>query len=294
MAAAQAKRIGLVYQPRKPEAVELAASLSQQIQAAGIETWTESAWEEAAVSAGLLSTDLVLTFGGDGTIIRTLRLAAPVGVAVAGVNFGKLGFLAEVEADEVSAALPRLLAADYWSEERALLAITHRRAAAVVGEYLAVNEALISRGRANRVVRLQLWIHGEHVTTYAADGLILATPTGSTGSNLANLGPVLPPDMRALIVSPVLPFVSFPNPLIVPDGAPLRVRAVFDHEAVLAIDGQRTIPLQNEDVIEATIAPYPCLLAPVARPPLLLSGAGAGLATRPTTPPTPEGQLADG
>ena len=276
MAAAQATRIGLVYQPRKPEAVELAAALSQHIQAAGIETWTESAWEEAAVSAGLPGTDLVLTFGGDGTIIRTLRLAAPLGVAVAGVNFGKLGFLAEVEADEVSAALPPLLASDYWPEERALLAITHRRAAAVVGEYLAVNEALISRGRANRVVRLQLWIHGEYVTTYAADGLILATPTGSTGSNLANLGPVLP-------------FVSFPNPLIVPDGAPLRVRAVFDHEAVLAIDGQRTIALQNEDVIEATIAPYPCLLARLRGRHYFYRVLVPGLQRAPLLPSGPEG-----
>ena len=289
MAAVQAQRIGLVYQPRKPEAAELAAALSQHIQAAGTETWTESAWEEAAVSAALPGTDLVLTFGGDGTIIRTLRLAAPLGVAVAGVNFGKLGFLAEVEADEVAAALPRLLAAEYWCEARALLAITHRRAGAVVGEYLAVNEALISRGRANRVVRLQLWIHGEYVTTYAADGLILATPTGSTGSNLANLGPVLPPEMRALIVSPVLPFVSFPNPLIVPDGAPLRVRAMFDHEAVLAIDGQRTIALQNEDVIEATIAPYPCLLARLRGRHYFYRVLVPGLQRAPLLPSTPKG-----
>ena len=261
MATEKAKRVGLVYQPRKPEAVELASSLSQRIEEAGIETWVESAWKEAGIGSCLPGTDFAITFGGDGTIIRTLRLAAPLGVAVAAVNFGKLGFLAEIEAAEVSDVLPRLLASDYWAEERVLLSITHRRADAVVGESLAVNEALVGRGRTNRVVRLQLWIHDEYVTTYAADGLILATPTGCTGSNLANSGPVLPPDIRALVVSPVLPFVSFPNPLVVPEGAPLRVRAVFDHEAVLSIDGQHTIPLQNEDVVEATIAPYPCLLA---------------------------------
>ena len=213
---------------------------------------------------------------------------------MAGVNFGKLGFLAEVEADEVSAALPRLLAADYWSEERALLAITHRRAAAVVGEYLAVNEALISRGRANRVVRLQLWIHGEYVTTYAADGLILATPTGSTGSNLANLGPVLPPDMRALIVSPVLPFVSFPNPLIVPEGAPLpstrrlRSRGGARHRrAAHDSAAKRGCHRGNHCALSV-------LAGPVARPLLLLPGAGAGLATRSAAPSDAGGQLADG
>lgn len=289
MAASNLKRVGLVYQPRKPEAVELSSSLEQRIQDVGVETWRESAWQEASISSFLPKTDLVVTFGGDGTIIRTLRLAAPLGVAVLAVNFGKLGFLAEIESDQIPQTLPRLLASDYWAEERILLAITHRRAGSVVGEYVAVNEAFVGRGRSNRLVRLQLWIHGEYVTTYAADGLILATPTGSTGSNLANLGPVLPPNMRALVVSPVLPFVSFSNPIIVPEGAPLQVRAVFDDDAVLSIDGQHTITLQNQDTIEASIAPYPCLVARLNDRHYFYRVLVPGLQRGPLLPPPSEG-----
>src|SRR5205814_1585863 len=124
------------------------------IRAAGAEAWIAPAWNAPAVTADLASTDLVLSFGGDGTLIHGARIVAERGIPIVGVNFGKMGFLSEFEPEELERGLPALLAGDYWVEERITLAIEHRRNGQLLGEHLAINEAIVGRGRVNKVVRL--------------------------------------------------------------------------------------------------------------------------------------------
>ena len=200
------RQIGLVTAAHRPETVSLAAAVRERAAGAGVRAWTADSWE-AARAAALSDTDLVICFGGDGTLIHGAHALAPAGVPLVGVNFGKMGFLAEFAPEELDDGLSALLAGRYWVEERITLQVDHLRDGTVLGSYTAINEALVGRGRVNRVVRLHTWVNGQYMTSYAADGLLVATPTGSTASNLAADGPVLPPDMRALVLVPVMPFV---------------------------------------------------------------------------------------
>jgi NAD+ kinase len=219
--------------------------------------WLAPSWDVSWVEGRLAGTELVICFGGDGTLIRGARLTAPLGVPIVGVNFGKMGFLAEFDPTEFIAGLPELLAGDYWVEERLTLAVEHRRAGQLLSRHLAVNEALVARGRVNKLLRLHTWVDGQYLTTYAADGLLVSTPTGSTGSNLAAHGPILPPDMDALVMAPVLPFISFPNPIVLPARSRLDVEVVLtppppEHDAVLFVDSGTSLSVEHGDRIGIT------------------------------------------
>jgi NAD+ kinase len=251
------RRIGLVEAPHRPDSRRLALAAQEQAVRAGVEVWLAPSWDVPWVEARLAETDLVICFGGDGTLIRGARLTAPLGVPIVGVNFGKMGFLAEFDPEEFGSRLPGLLRGHFWVEERLTLAVEHRRAGRLLSRYLAVNEALISRGRANKLLRLHTWADGQYLTTYAADGLLVSTPTGTTGSNLAAHGPVLPPDMEAVVMAPVLPFISFPNPIVFPAHSRLDVEVVLtppppQHDAVLFIDSGTSVTVDDGDRIGIT------------------------------------------
>ena len=210
----------------------------------------------------------MICFGGDGTLIHDARLTAPLALPIVGVNFGKMGFLAEFAPDEFLPRLPALLAGDYWLEDRITLAVEHRRNDRLLGRHLAINEAVVGRGRVNRVVRLHTWVDDQYMTSYAADGLLVATPTGSTGSNLAADGPVLPPDMAALVMAPVMPFVSFRNALVLAAASRVDVQVVVTpapplHEAILSVDGGTTVMVEDGDRLRFTGGDVRCRFARV-------------------------------
>ena len=259
------KRVGLIVLPRRPEAARLAAEARRQVEARGGQVWEAPRWDTPGVPQLIAGTDLVICFGGDGTIIHGARHCAPLAVPITGVNFGKMGFLTEFAPQEFVAGLPRLLDGDYWIEERVTLSVEHRRDGHVVGQHLAINEALVGRGRINRVVTLHTWVDGQYMTSYAADGLLIATPTGSTGSNLAADGPVLPPDMAAVVMVPVMPFVSFRNALVLPAQSRVDVEVAIApppyHEAVLSVDSGTTVPVENRDRLRFTVGDVRCRFA---------------------------------
>jgi NAD+ kinase len=260
------RRLGIVVGRNRADATELAQKTSDLASRAGLTVWTAEQWEDPRLEQELPGTDLVVCFGGDGTIIRGARWTAPLGIPIAGVNFGKMGFLTELQPEEVSVALPKLFAGDYWLEERRTLTVRHRRNDAVLGDHLTINEALVGRGRVNRVVRLHTWVDDQYMTSYAADGLLVATPTGSTASNLAAGGPVLPPEMAAMILVPVMPFVSFRNALVVSTESRIDVQVDVTpapplHEAILSIDGGITVPVEDGDRLTFTGGPVRCLFA---------------------------------
>ena len=261
------RRLGLVAASDRiavGDAVRQAGDLARR---SGAQVWTAVRWDSPEVEQCLPRSDLVVCFGGDGTLIRGARLAAPLGVPIVGVNFGKMGFLAEFAPDEVATGLPGLLAGDYWIEERVTLAVEHRRDGALVGRHLAINEAVVGRGRVNRIVRLHTWVDGQYMTSYAADGLQVATPTGSTSSNLAAGGPVLPPGLAALVMVPVMPFVSFRNALVLHAQSRVDVQVAIAppplHEAVLSVDGGTTAMVEDGDRLNFTGSDVRCRFARV-------------------------------
>ncbi len=246
------QRVGIVRSPHRAEAGALAEDASVVARARGLDVWEASSWDLSVVGPHLEGTDVVLCFGGDGTLIRAARAASPHGVPVAGVNLGRVGFLAEFAPEDMDAGWRALLDGRYWVEERVTLHIDHQRAGVRIGSHLAINDAVVGRGPANHIVRLHTWVGGQYLTSFAADGLLIATPTGSTGSNLAAGGPVLPPDMAALVLTPVLPFVSFRNPLVFAAPTQIDVQVSLgspqsDQEAALSVDGQASVTVRDGD-----------------------------------------------
>lgn len=253
---------------RRDEADSLARRSEEMARLAGLEVWTAQHWDSPEVAGQLEGTDLVVCFGGDGTLIKGARLTAPLGVPLVGVNFGKMGFLTELQPEEVPDTLPALLAGDFWVEERLTLRVRQRRNGREVGDHLTINEALVSRGRVNRILRLHTWVDDQYMTSYAADGLLVSTPTGSTASNLAAGGPVLPPEMEALVLVPVMPFVSFRNALVLHATSRVDVQVEVTpppplHEAVLSVDGAQTQTVEDGDRLTFVASDVRCRFARV-------------------------------
>ena len=193
--------------------------------------------------------DLVVALGGDGTVLRAVRMIGERGVPVLGVNLGRLGFLTQVEPDELLPALERFLAGDATVEERMMLAVEIRRGPATVGELLALNDAVVEKPRPGNTVHLTVTIGDRPWATYAADGVIVATPTGSTAYSFSARGPVVSPRLRALVVTPVSPHMAFDRALVVAADEPVRVEVADDRPAALTVDGRDRGLLRRGDAI---------------------------------------------
>ncbi|HIE47320.1 TPA: hypothetical protein EYP84_00325 [Candidatus Bipolaricaulota bacterium] len=180
------KRIGLLHHPKIPESLDLAGEMARQLRAWGASPWMGSAWDEELVGQHVADLDLVITLGGDGTILRAARMAARHSVPILGLNLGRLGFLAEMEPGDWREKLQRVLAGEYWLEERVMLRAELWRGQNALGDFEALNDVVIGRASFARVVRLATYIDGSYLTTYVADGLIVATPTGSPASSRRN------------------------------------------------------------------------------------------------------------
>jgi NAD+ kinase len=163
---------------------------------------------------------------------------------------GRFGFLIEVEPDEWRDLLPRLFTGEFWFERRMLLNVELRRADKTIVNSEALNEAMIGRGRVVRPVHLLASLDGQPLTTYVADGLIIATATGSTAYALAAGGPILPPELRNILLLPVAPHLSVDRAIVLAEGASIRVELQSGEEAVLSIDGQQPHSLETGDIVD--------------------------------------------
>lgn len=191
--------------------------------------------------------DMLIALGGDGTMLRVGRTGAFNHQPVLGINLGRVGFLVEVQPEAWQPALERVLAGDYGVEERMMLHASHRQNGAELRSYEALNEVVVGRGVVYRPVRLETCVDREHLADYVADGLIVATPTGSTAYSLAAGGPVVSPEMKAILVAPISPHLSFHQPLVLPPGAVVDITIRTDHDAALSIDGQTSQPVHDRD-----------------------------------------------
>lgn len=210
-------------------------------------------------------TDLVIVAGGDGTLLSVARTAAPQGVPILGVNFGGLGFLTELRPDELFDGLQHVLDGRYEIEERYALRVRFRRARTQEGEYLLLNDAVITKGAMARMITLEVRVDGDEVATYTSDGLIVSTATGSTAYNLSAGGPILDPRMRAFVIAPICPHTMTYRPLVVPGSVRIEVRLKSASEDVfLTLDGQIGLPMRHDNSIVVEGHPKPVRLVRVA------------------------------
>jgi NAD+ kinase len=249
------KRIGILHHPKLPATQPMAESMAREAEARGLEAWIGSTWDEEAVTDEIAHLDLLVTLGGDGSILRAARMACELGVAVLGVKMGRLGFLAELEPDQWSAALPRLLADDHWLEERMMLYAEYHRGEEC-RQYQALNDVVVSRGSLARIVRLETYIDGSYLTTYAADGLIISTATGSTAYALAAGGPILPPQLQNFLLIPIASHLTINRAIVLGRADRVEVKVHTDHQAILTVDGQFEYELRDGDLVTVQASPH--------------------------------------
>ena len=212
--------------------------------------------DPAAVSDGALAgQDLAIVLGGDGSMLLTGVSAGRQGVPLLGINLGRLGFLGEVQPDDWREALQRVLEGRCWLEERMMLHIEHRRDGQWLGSYEALNEAVIGRGAVARPVRLKTMIDGGELTTYVADGLIVATPTGSTAYALSAGGPILHPALSAIALVPISPHTLSNRPVAIRSTSRVEITLVRGVDARANFDVQAYWELEPGDVVTVSAAP---------------------------------------
>jgi len=216
-------------------------------------------------TAPIADADLLVSLGGDGTMLRSVDLAAAAGVPVLGVNVGLLGYLTEVEPAQMTSALERFFAGDHTIEERMMLSLTVTRRTDESGEPMvervtALNEAVLEREDPGHTVRLAVSIDGEPFITYAADGLIVATPTGSTAYSLSARGPIISPRHRALLLTPVSPHMLFDRSLVLSPEEVIAIEVLGHRRAALSIDGRSALALAEGDTLSCVAAEHPARL----------------------------------
>ncbi|HEX8072844.1 MAG TPA: NAD(+)/NADH kinase [Pyrinomonadaceae bacterium] len=249
------ERVQVYHHPRVEKSERLADEIVRHLRRLGV-TAEAALFGDEAAAARLAEQDMIIVSGGDGTMLRSGNMAAPHGVPVLGINLGRLGFLPEVDMDDWKGPLARVLVGDYWLEERMMLHAEHQRGGEVLGAYEVLNETVINRGGVARPVRLRTYIDAHELTTFVADGLIVATATGSTAYALAAGGPILPPELKNILILPISPHLCLDRAIVLAQGATLRIHVRTEHYASLNADGMVHIELQDGDDIMVRMSQF--------------------------------------
>ncbi|WCO69128.1 NAD(+)/NADH kinase [Iamia majanohamensis] len=261
MAAQEGRTVAVVRHPDRDQAAALEGDIRR---------WLEDHGHHA--TAPLEAADLVVSIGGDGTMLRAVDQASRQGTPVLGINVGQLGYLAEVDPSDWEAALERWHRGEARVVERMALAVRVERHGSAPappddapeplpdGSYLALNEVVVEKTPTGRMVRLGVVLDGEDFNTYAADGMIVATPTGSTAYALSARGPIVDPEHRAIVLTPVAPHMLFDRALVLTPGTEVRLEIRGDRPATVALDGRSIGELEVGDALIATAAARPARL----------------------------------
>ena len=247
------QKVAILYHPKIPRAEELAGELANLIRSSDVSVWTCSAWEVEEVRGSIEGTDLILSIGGDGTMLRVARAVVPWPIPILGINLGKFGFMTELSPDEALDRVPAFLSGEGWVEERTMLQVDPPTEG---GSFHALNDVVVGRGAIPRVVHVEVSVDGEPLTTYKADGVIVATATGSTGYSLAAGGPILYPQSSEILLNPISPHLTLNHTIVLPPTVEVTLKVSTDHQAVLSIDGQVNLPLQSGDVVRIKRSPH--------------------------------------
>ena len=248
------KRPVVTAYPKMPEAFSEAEAMSAFLKELGLNAPQGSIYDEdlrKRVRAGEF--DLLIIAGGDGSILRAGHLCAPSRVPILGVNLGRVGFMLQVERTDWREYFRKLLNGEAWIENRMMLRAEHIRAGDRMGEWNALNEVVVGRGANMRSVRLTASVDGRELISYVADGLIAATPTGSTAYALAAGGPILPPELRNILLVPIAPHLSVDRAVVLSEGTSVSI-TVRSENTVLSVDGQSPVTLMEDDHIDVHAA----------------------------------------
>ena len=257
------KRLGLAVHRFRDEAITIASEVASWASSHGFSVVADET--DLGISSGrtiesgsLADCDVVVSIGGDGTVLRSVRALQGSPVPIVGVNLGQLGYLADVEPSEVVAALnvwhSGTEGQQFWYDDRMLLAATFKSGSQLLSDIVALNEVVIEKQEAGHTVRVLVEIDGSPFTTYVADGVIVATPTGSTAYAMSARGPILSPRLRALLVTPVSPHMLFDRSMVLDRSESVRI-VVQGHRTVsVAADGNLVHTLQPGDAVEVCAA----------------------------------------
>jgi NAD+ kinase len=255
--------IGLVLKRGAQHATDAARPVVDWCREQSVEVFAEpeaapALGVEPLSKAGMFErVDAIVVLGGDGTLLATARLNGEREVPLIGVNLGTLGFLAEITQGELKAVLARTLAGEAPVERRRMLHATVERPSGRTTTHQALNDAVLSRGALGRTIDIEAHIDGAYLARFNADGLIVATPTGSTAYNLSAGGPLIHPSVRVLLLSPICPHTLSIRPIVVDDASCLELRLGNSREGLLlTLDGQETVSLGPDDVVAITRSPY--------------------------------------
>jgi NAD+ kinase len=204
---------------------------------------------------------LAISLGGDGTMLSAVELVYPAPVPLLGVNVGILGYLSELEPEQLEDALPRLVAGDFEVSERTMLAIDVESTGPVRGSWYALNEAVVEKLRSGHLIYIDVAINGSDFTSYAADGLIVATPTGSTAYSFSVGGPIMSPDLRCTVLTPISPHMLFDRSLVLSEHDEFTLTVSHNRDVSLTIDGRELGELASGDRVRCRVAPEPLRLA---------------------------------
>ena len=244
------KRLGVLAHPVRPHTAPVAEHIAATLRAHGLDVWLFAEWDEEDVLPQLTETDMVIAIGGDGAMLRAGRVCAQNSVPVLGVNMGHLGFLTEVQdLNEWTDTLAAVLAGSYWIEQRMMIRATAWRDDTQMFAADALNDVVISRGTVMGIIQVDTYVDGDWTTTYNADALVISTATGSTAYALASGGPILPPELRNILIVPVAPHLSLDRPIVLPEGATVEVVVAEDvrTQTIVAADGVTLGDLRPND-----------------------------------------------
>jgi NAD+ kinase len=250
------QKIGLVYHPLNKAAYILSEELATFLGKRSVEYWMASAFKVDDIKQHLSGTNLILTTGGDGTILRTAQAVIGTEIPITGINLGKLGFLTELEATDIFNKLPAILNGGEWYDKRTLLkAELKNKSNSSPKCFTALNDVVVARGSIARVIDITIKIDNHTYKTLTADGVIIATATGSTGYSLSAGGPVLYQQSKDLLLTPILPHPGPAYSLVLPPDSATELEVGINHEAMLCLDGHINNPLTDGDIIKIRRSP---------------------------------------
>lgn len=245
------KTIAVMAHPDIPEALDVASKVGKFLHDNGVWSQVGSLYDEDLRRAvKTQSFDLLIALGGDGTMLRAGHLCAPAGIPLLGINIGHFGFLVELQREKWREILPKLFEGDFRYEERLMLNAICIKDGEEDKVFDVINDVVVARGQYVRPIEVEVILNGSHITGYVADGLIAATATGSTAYALAAGGPILPPDLRNILLMPVAPHLSIDRAVVLSEGASVFIRVKTKHEAVVSVDGQDPVYLNTGDGVQ--------------------------------------------
>lgn len=252
----------MVTNPEKQEGASVAKYIADWASEKGIELvickQLDSCLDKAALTIWSQSNlDCVLVLGGDGTLLTMARKLAPLGIPLLGINLGHLGFLTGIELSGLEQGLDALIKGDIQLENRMMLEAEVRREDAEPEVFFALNDMVITKGAFSRMIRLTISVSGQYVETYPADGVIVSSPTGSTAYCLSAGGPIVSPELEAMILTPICPHNLYSRPMVISPNEEIRISMITQGvEAMLTVDGQQGVLLKHGDVVAVRKAPF--------------------------------------